>query len=261
MLYEKLNCRGFVRFHSIFNGNGFYFPEVNTVPGLTSASIVPKMARAHGWSFKQLITILIKETVNLKLLFATNNPHKLREIREIMGDGFHILSLNDVHLDIEIPETQKTIEGNAVQKARYIHERTGLNCFADDTALEIEVLNGRPGVYSARYAGEGCSFDDNVDKILQELSGIANRKACFRCVICLIVNGKEHLFEGRVDGVITSLRKGNDGFGYDPVFLPDGFNQTFAEMAAYLKNGISHRGKAAEKIRKAVKKWLNGQVD
>jgi len=195
------------------------------------------------------------------LLFATNNQHKLREIQEIMGRQFRILSLKDVNLNIEIPEDQATIEGNAVQKARFIHERTGLNCFADDTGFEIDALEGRPGVYSARYAGEGCSFDNNIDKILQELSGIQNRKACFRCVICLIMEGKEHLFEGRIDGVIIPERRGKDGFGYDPVFLPDGHTQTFAEMPAYLKNGISHRGRAAEKMRKAIKKWASGQVD
>jgi XTP/dITP diphosphohydrolase len=187
------------------------------------------------------------------LLFATNNPHKLREIQDILGNDFHILSLKDVSLDADIPETRETIEGNAAQKAWYIHEKTGMNCFADDTGLEIEALDGRPGVYSARYAGEGCSFDDNINKILQELSGAENRKACFRTVICLIIDGREHLFEGRIDGIITTKRHGAEGFGYDPVFLPDGQRQTFAEMPAYLKNGISHRGRAAEKMRKALK--------
>jgi len=188
----------------------------------------------------------------MDLLFATNNSHKLREILEILGPKFRILSLKDIHLDTEIPETQETLDGNAAQKAWFIYEKTGRNCFADDTGLEIEALDGRPGVYSARYAGEGCNFDDNITRILQELDGIENRKACFRCVICLIVDGKEHLFEGRVDGVITGSRKGTDGFGYDPVFLPDGFNQTFAEMPPYLKNGISHRGRAMDKM----VKWL-----
>jgi XTP/dITP diphosphohydrolase len=192
------------------------------------------------------------------LLFATNNSHKLREIQEILGNEFRILSLKDARLEIDIPETQETIEGNASQKAWFIYEKTGMNCFADDTGLEIEALAGRPGVYSARYAGEGCSFDDNIDKILEELSGIANRKACFRCVICLIMNGREHLFEGRIDGVITTERNGTDGFGYDPVFLPDGYSQTFAGMPAYLKNGISHRGRAAEKMRKSLKKCYLG---
>jgi XTP/dITP diphosphohydrolase len=182
------------------------------------------------------------------LLFATNNPHKLREVNEIMGQEFRLLSLKDVLVDIDIPETQETIEGNAVQKARFIHEYTGMNCFADDTGLEIEALAGRPGVYSARYAGEGCTFDDNINKILDELDGIGNRKASFRCVICLIMDGEEHLFEGRIDGVIIPERRGTDGFGYDPVFLPDGYRQTFAEMPPYLKNGISHRGRAIDKM-------------
>jgi XTP/dITP diphosphohydrolase len=184
------------------------------------------------------------------LLFATNNAHKLQEVREILGNDFRINSLRDINLDVDIPETQETIQGNAIQKARFIYDRTGENCFADDTGLEIESLDGRPGVYSARYAGEGCSFDDNIDKILGELSGITERKACFRCVICLIMDGKELLFEGRIDGIITEKRSGSDGFGYDPVFLPDGHRQTFAEMPPYLKNGISHRGRAVEKMRK-----------
>jgi len=187
------------------------------------------------------------------LLFATNNSHKLLEIQEILGNDFRILSLKDISLDVEIPETQETIEGNAVQKARFIHDQTGMDCFADDTGLEIDSLEGRPGVYSARYAGEGCSFDDNIDKILAELTGIENRKACFRCVICLIINNMEHVFEGRVDGTITLSRTGTDGFGYDPVFLPEGHKQTFAEMPPYLKNGISHRGKAVLKMVRFLK--------
>ncbi|MCX6279220.1 MAG: RdgB/HAM1 family non-canonical purine NTP pyrophosphatase [Bacteroidetes bacterium] len=190
------------------------------------------------------------------LLFATNNLHKLREIREIMGLDVQILSLRDVNINEDIPETQDTIEGNAAQKARYIYEKTGMNCFADDTGLEIEALDGRPGVYSARYAGEGCSFDDNVDKILLELQGNENRKACFRCVICMIMNGKEYFFEGRINGVIIEVKRGKDGFGYDPVFVPDGHKQTFAEMPALLKNGISHRGRAAEKM----VKWRKDEI-
>jgi len=187
------------------------------------------------------------------LLFATNNSHKLREIQEILGNDFRILSLKDISLDVEIPETQETIEGNAVQKARFIRDQTGMDCFADDTGLEIDSLEGRPGVYSARYAGEGCSFDDNIDKILMELTGIENRKACFRCVICLIMDNQEHVFEGRVDGTITLSRTGTEGFGYDPVFLPEGHRQTFAEMPPYLKNGISHRGKAVSKMVRFLK--------
>jgi len=188
------------------------------------------------------------------LLFATNNEHKLREIKEIAGKNYLILGLHDVGITTEIPETQETLEGNASQKAWFIYEKTGMDCFADDTGLEIEVLGGRPGVYSARYAGEGCSFDDNVEKVLEELEGIENRKACFRCAVCLILDGKEKLFEGRIPGVITRERSGDGGFGYDSVFLPDGNTMTFAEMPAHLKNGISHRGIAVSKMFRYLKK-------
>jgi XTP/dITP diphosphohydrolase len=184
----------------------------------------------------------------MELIFATNNAHKLREVREIAGNDILIKSLADIHLDAEIPETSDTIEGNARQKARFVYEKTGLNCFADDTGLEIRALEGRPGVYSARYAGEQCSFDDNIRKVLSELENATDRSACFRCVVCLILDGREHLFEGRVDGVILNERRGADGFGYDPVFLPDGYQQTFAEMPPYLKNGISHRGRAITRM-------------
>jgi XTP/dITP diphosphohydrolase len=182
------------------------------------------------------------------LLFATNNAHKLREIREITGNALSIRSLNETVFSGEIPETQETLEGNARQKARYIYEQTGLNCFADDTGLEIDALDGRPGVYSARYAGEGCSFGDNIRKVLAELEGIENRAARFRCAVCLILDNREYIFEGKVEGSILNERRGADGFGYDPVFLPDGESMTFAEMPAYLKNGISHRGRAIGKM-------------
>jgi XTP/dITP diphosphohydrolase len=182
------------------------------------------------------------------LIFATNNQHKLREVREIMGPGVTILSLADVNLSVDIPETGDTIEENAAQKARYIHALTGKDCFADDTGLEIEALDGRPGVFAARYAGEGCSFDDNINKVLRELDGIENRKACFRCVIHLILGGEEHSFEGRIDGFITTRRDGIEGFGYDPVFQPAGQTMTFAAMPAHLKNGISHRGRAVTRM-------------
>jgi XTP/dITP diphosphohydrolase len=182
------------------------------------------------------------------LLFATNNQHKLREVREILGTSYKILSLADVNLDVEIPETQETLEGNAAQKAWFIYGKTGMNCFADDTGLEIEGLDGRPGVYSARYAGEGCSFEDNVNMVLEEMTGMENRKAWFRCVVCLIMDGKEFLFEGRIDGVITEANEGDGGFGYDPVFRPDGHIRSFAAMPPYLKNGISHRGRAISKM-------------
>ena len=184
----------------------------------------------------------------MKLLFATNNQHKLREVREILGDAVQVLSLKDIGFESEIPETQETIEGNASQKARFIHDHTGMDCFADDTGLEIDALDGRPGVYSARYAGENCSFEDNIDKILEELKGIEKRTARFRCVICLILEGKEFLFEGKIEGIIINEKIGSGGFGYDPVFLPAGYKNTFAEMPAYLKNRLSHRGRAVSKM-------------
>lgn len=189
-----------------------------------------------------------------ELLFATNNQHKLKEIREIIGQTFRIISLKDVGFTGDVPETQETIEGNARQKARFIFEKTGRPCFADDTGLEIDALDGRPGVYSARYAGEGCRFEDNIVKILTELQGVTNRKARFRCVVCLIIDNQEHLFEGKVEGTILADKRGSDGFGYDPVFLPDGETSTFAEMPPYLKNGISHRGKAVNKMVRFMQK-------
>ena len=190
----------------------------------------------------------------IKLVFATNNQHKLKEIREITGNDFEVVSLGDVGFVGDIPETGDTLEGNASQKATFIFGKIKMNCFADDTGLEIDALDGRPGVYSARYAGEECSFEDNINKILEELEGIHNRKAKFRCVICLILNGEEYLFEGRIDGTITNERKGDTGFGYDPVFIPNGYQQTFAEMPPYLKNGISHRGRAMVKMMKFLVK-------
>lgn len=185
---------------------------------------------------------------NYELLFATNNSHKLREIREIIGDSFKIISLKDLHFKGEIPETHDTIEGNARQKARFIFEKTGLDCFADDTGLEIDALNGSPGVHSARYAGEQCNFADNIRKVLSGMENVTNRKARFRCVVTLIFKGKEYSFEGKVEGMIIPEKRGEEGFGYDPIFLPDGFDQTFAEMPPYLKNGISHRGKAVTRM-------------
>ena len=190
------------------------------------------------------------EEMTKKLLFATNNLHKLREVQEIIGNEFQIVSLKDVSIDEDIPETSDTLEGNARQKAQYIFEKTGMNCFADDTGLFINALDGRPGVYSARYAGEGCSFDDNINKILAEMGDAEDRKASFRCVVCLILDGEEHLFEGRIDGMILKERQGLGGFGYDPVFVPKGQSQSFSEMPAYLKNGLSHRGRAISRMMK-----------
>ncbi len=182
------------------------------------------------------------------LLFATNNLHKLREVQEIVGNLFHVLCLKDVSIEEDIPETSDTLEGNARQKARFIYEKTGMDCFADDTGLFIEALDGRPGVYSSRYAGEECSFENNIRKVLTEMEQTEDRNASFRCVVCLILGGKEHLFEGRIDGFILREKRGTEGFGYDPVFVPNGQSQTFSEMPAYLKNGISHRGRAIWKM-------------
>ena len=183
-----------------------------------------------------------------QLVFATNNAHKLRELGEILKGEFTLLSLNDVSCTDDIPETGDTLEANASQKSRYIWDRYQLDCFSDDTGLEIAALNNEPGVHSARYTGEGRNSEDNIEKVLSKLSGENNRKACFRCVISLIIRGNEYLFEGQVDGEILPERKGVSGFGYDPIFLPDGYTQSFAEMNADLKNSISHRGRAVQKL-------------
>ncbi len=183
-----------------------------------------------------------------KIVFATNNKHKLEELKEIIGNKFEILSLADLNFYEEIPETGDTLAENASQKSREIYNRFHLDCFSDDTGLEVEALHGAPGVYSARYAGEGCSYNDNVNKLLRELKGVKNRKAAFKTVISLIINGKEYFFEGRVDGIITLHKHGTSGFGYDPVFRPDGFQETFAEMSSDTKNKISHRGRATAKL-------------
>ena len=183
-----------------------------------------------------------------KLIFATNNPHKLQEIKEILNSKFEILSLQAMGINEDIPETADTLEGNALLKARFVYERTGADCFADDTGLEVDALNGEPGVFSARYAGENASFDDNMNKLLYSLNGESNRKAKFRTVIALILNGSEYLFEGKVDGSILHEKKGAEGFGYDPIFLPEGFELSFAEMDQAQKNSISHRGRSVQKL-------------
>lgn len=184
-----------------------------------------------------------------KLVFATNNAHKLEEIRAILGEKVEILSLKDIHCDTDIPETADTLEGNAALKAEFIYKHYGLDCFADDTGLEVEALGGAPGVYSARYAdGEGHDSEANMKKLLKELSGETDRKAQFRTAICLIEGGEEHLFEGVVKGEIIEEKRGNSGFGYDPVFVPEGFSQTFAELGAEIKNQISHRARAVQRL-------------
>ena len=181
-----------------------------------------------------------------KLVFATNNAHKLEEIAAILGEKIKLLSLKDIECTADIPETANTLEGNATQKAEYIYQQYGLDCFADDTGLEVEALDGAPGVFSARYAGEGHNSEDNMQKLLQNLQGVTNRKAQFRTVICLIWDGKKYLFEGICKGEIIEEKRGNAGFGYDPIFVPEGYDQTFAELGNDIKNSISHRAKAVE---------------
>ena len=184
----------------------------------------------------------------MEIVFASNNAHKLEEVRSKLPKEFTVLSLKDVLGDVDIPETGTTLDENASIKSRYVFERTGKNCFSDDTGLEIAALKGEPGVYSARYAGEGCSFQDNMDKVLEKMKSAEDRSACFRTVISLILNGEEYFFEGRVDGEILTEEHGDEGFGYDPIFRPNGFTESFAEMTLGQKNEISHRGKAVQKL-------------
>lgn len=188
-----------------------------------------------------------------KLVFATNNAHKLDEISSILGEKIEVLSLKDIHCDVDIPETADTLEGNAMLKAEYIYEHYGLDCFADDTGLEVEALNGAPGVYSARYAGEAHNSEANMQKLLQEMQRATNRKAQFRTAICLILDGKKHLFEGIVKGEIIKEKRGGSGFGYDPIFMPEGYTKTFAELGNETKNKISHRALAVEKLCRFLK--------
>ncbi len=188
----------------------------------------------------------------MKLVFATNNKHKLSEIRAILGDEINILSLEDINCHADIPETADTLEGNALQKAQYVVDHFGMSCFADDTGLEVDALNGEPGIYSARYAGEEHDSEANMTKLLNNLGQNNNRKAQFRTVIALLEmeGGKirQHLFEGIVKGEIIRERRGGEGFGYDPIFQPEGYQQTFAEMSGEAKNAISHRGRAVRKL-------------
>lgn len=183
-----------------------------------------------------------------KLIFATNNKNKLREVSEMLHESYELSTPVDFGITEDIPETCNTIEGNASQKSHYIYERVNINCFADDTGLEVDALNGEPGVYSARYAGEEKSSDSNMDLLLKNLEGTANKKARFRTVISLILSGEEHLFEGVVEGRITNEKSGCKGFGYDPIFIPDGYDITFAEMDSVTKNKISHRGRAVQQL-------------
>lgn len=184
----------------------------------------------------------------MRLVFATNNAHKLEEVRQILGDRFEVLSLNDIGCHDDIPETGDTFQDNALQKARFIKEHYGYDCFADDTGLEVKALNGAPGVHSARYAGDHDS-EANMTKLLHELEKKSDRSAQFRTVVALILNGQEVLFEGIVTGQIATERHyGDGGFGYDPIFVPDGYTETFSQMSPECKNLISHRGRAVRKL-------------
>ena len=184
----------------------------------------------------------------MKLVFATHNANKAEEIQSLLPENFQILTLSDINCHEEIPETAETLEGNSLLKAQFVSDNFNLNCFADDTGLEIDALNGRPGVYSARYAGEAKNAEANMNLVLSELKNESNRKAQFRTVITLILNDKTHVFEGIVRGEMSNEKRGSDGFGYDPIFIPEGQSKTFAEMTLVEKNQQSHRARAFEKM-------------
>ena len=194
----------------------------------------------------------------MKLVFATNNRHKLEEVRAIVGDRVEVLSLNDIDCHDDIPETADTLQGNALIKARYIYDKFGVDCFADDTGLEVDALGGEPGVYSARYAGEECCSEANMQKLLHNLTGKSDRKAQFRTVIALIINGEEKLFNGIVKGTIAEEKMGDSGFGYDPIFIPEGFSESFAQMSSDQKNSISHRYRATKQLSDYLKEKYKG---
>ena len=189
----------------------------------------------------------------MKIVFATNNAHKLSEVAQVVGDKFELVTLRECGITEDIPENEPTLEGNALAKARYVYSRTGLNCFADDTGLEVDDLNGEPGVRSARYATDGHDDEPNKRLLLERMQGVENRAAQFRTAVALIMDGKEYLFEGIVRGDIACEEHGAGGFGYDPLFLPEGGALTFAEMSAEAKNEISHRGRAVRKLAEFLK--------
>lgn len=184
----------------------------------------------------------------MKIVFATNNTNKIYEIQSMLPESIEIISLESIGCNEDIPETADTIEGNAIMKANYVTEKYGYDCFADDTGLEVEILNGEPGVYSARYAGEQKSAEDNMDKLLVKLEKSSNRNAQFKTVITLNLKGEQYLFTGIAKGAITLNKNGNQGFGYDPIFRPDGYQETFAQLSLETKNTISHRGKATREL-------------
>ena len=190
----------------------------------------------------------------MKLVFATNNLNKLSELQDLLPANIELLGLKDIGCNQELPETQNTLEGNAMQKAEFVFEHFGYNCFTDDTGLEVGALNNEPGVYSARYAGKDCNPNDNMQKVLQKLLGSNDRNAKFRTVIALIIDGKKSLFEGECEGEITKERKGEKGFGYDSIFLPKGVDTTFAQMTKKQKGAISHRGRATKKLVEFLKR-------
>lgn len=190
----------------------------------------------------------------MNIVFATNNPNKLAEVRALLPSEIKVLSLQDINCNEELPENGDTLEDNAAQKAYYVYDNYGFNCFADDSGLEIDALDGRPGVYSARYAGSECLAEDNMDKVLHELDGLDNRDACFRTVVSLVINGNEVQFEGMIEGQIIPEKWGSEGFGYDPIFLPDGYEKSFAQMSLSEKGEISHRGIAVKKLIKYLKR-------
>jgi len=191
----------------------------------------------------------------MKLVFATNNLNKLSELKNLLSRNIEILSLKDIGCNQDLSETRGTLEGNAMQKAEFVFKHYGFNCFSDDTGLEIEALNNQPGVFSARYSGKNCNSEDNILKVLKKLDSKSNRRAKFRTVIALIIDGRKHLFEGECVGEITKEKKGEKGFGYDPIFLPNGFEKTFAQMTKKEKGAISHRGKAVEKLVEFLKSF------
>ena len=193
----------------------------------------------------------------MKIVFATGNMGKLREASEILGEGFELVTPADYGITEDIPETGNTLLANSLQKAQYLYDKCGCDCFADDTGLEVEALDGAPGVYSARYAGEECDSEANMQKLLHELTGKNNRNAQFRTVIALIIKGEERLFNGIVKGTITGEKMGDSGFGYDPIFIPEGYSESFAQMGSETKNSISHRYRATEKL----SNYLNENYD
>jgi XTP/dITP diphosphohydrolase len=184
----------------------------------------------------------------MKLVFATNNQHKVNEVQSLLPETITVLSLKDIGCTEDIPETQPTIEGNAIQKAQYVKKHYGYDCFADDTGLEVTALNGEPGVFSARYAGSQRNADDNMNKLLENLANKKDRTAQFKTVIALILNGKQHTFTGICQGAIIHEKRGDQGFGYDPIFMADGFTETFAQISLEEKNRVGHRGKAVQKL-------------